>query len=551
MFNRIVKAIIITGFLLIPVLGFAQESKKSSNSLLPEINPQDIEIKGDFKATFPGLHRQPILGFNPTSPIYQLNKNHVPYMEKPNKAGANIPISKLESPLAPKRQFFNYPDFHKIYSQIGWGTDASPQVKAYGEYRSNNRTLLLGNLNFQSSNGHYTNQKDSYRNFDFDFNWIHKITKNSRIGFGAEGMNDFNYRPGYTQKTQYGNVGLQAGYEKLINEYNKLKVHLNYHFFRYLPEVTNKVSKEHVLNLTVHKTWPGHAMNSTYIVNFNANSSIFDTPLLSYKSWYILNPEIGYRLRNGYKYRVTLKAVGYYEKDQLANKFFIYPDVTLEYWQGTKFKLTANASGRVYNPGMQGRYLQDEMLVPQMDPLNERLISAHGNARLTVYKGLQFSGGFRYQKYYSFQYVSRNLLGQYQLSHDTNTRMWRAYLGLSYDFIPEKVSFTSKFYLQNQKLANGNDVPFMENSGISSELSVNPVKKLNFKIWANYIGKRPRSTSGSLNAAVLLGGHIEYNVTSKIGVYITGNNLLNKQYMMWPNYKEMPLQVFGGITLTL
>ena len=550
MFKTICKVTFAAGLLLYPLLSMAQQAKKPSNSLLPDINPQDIEIKGNFKATFPGLRRQPILGFNPTSPIFQMNKNHVPYMESPDQAVANISISKLESPIAPQKHYFTYPKSSSLYSMLGWGTDMSPQLKAYGEFHSNQETTVLAKVNFESSNGHYANQADSYRNFNFNVNWLHKLSKESRLGFGVEGMNNFNYRPGYAQKTEYGNVGLQAGFEHLKNEFDEFKAHINYHYFRYLPKVTNVQSSEHVIDLTLHKTWTGPAMNSNFIANLNTQSSIYTNPILTNENWDIVNPEIGYRVRKGYSHRITLKVDGFYAKDQSAGKFFAYPDLTYEFWKGTNFKFTANVNGKVFNPGMQGRYLQDEMLVTQMNPLNERVLTGRAHAQLTFFKGLQFSGGFRYQKYYMFQYVSRNPLGQYRLSQDTNTRMWRAYLGLSYDVIANKVAFTSKFYLQNQQLSNGNDVPFMENSGITTELSVNPVSKLNFKLWANYIGKRPKSTSGDLNAAILLGGHIEYRFTQHIGVYISGNNLLNRQYVMWPNYKEMPLRIFGGITLT-
>jgi outer membrane receptor protein involved in Fe transport len=89
----------------------------------------------------------------------------------------------------------------------------------------------------------------------------------------------------------------------------------------------------------------------------------------------------------------------------------------------------------------------------------------------------------------------------------------------------------------------------MENDGITSEIAVRPVDKLYFKAWANYLGKRPKSTSGYLNSTVILGGRIEYRIMNNIGIYVSGDNLLNKKYMMWTGYKEMPLQIFGGITL--
>jgi len=549
MIRRTGELFILAALLLVPMLSLAQETKKPNNSLLPDINPQDIEIKGDFKATFPGLRRQPILGFNPTSPIYQMSQNHVPYMEKPDEAVASLPISKLENPIAPKREFFTYPNSSRLYSQIGYGSDMSPEADAYAELHPNDKTTVLGNVHFRSTNGHYSNQNDSYRNFNFNLQWITKVSRNSRFGIGVKGMNDFNYRPGYAKKTEYGNVGLQLGYEKIKNEFNEFKTHLDYHYFRYLPHVTSIESKEHVLDMAIHKTWEGHAMNSNFLANLNVQSSMYDTPVLTNESWYIVNPEVGYQWRLGYSNRVIVKADGYYSKDLNENKFFVYPYLKYEFWQGNKLKVTARVSGKVYNKGMQGRYLQDEMLVPQMNPLNERMLTGRVDANYTLLHGMNLTGGFRYQKYYSFQYVRQDSLARYQLSRDTDTRMWRGYIGLSYNFVPEKVSFTTKFYLQNQQLSDGNDVPYMENDGITTEIAVRPVDKLYLKAWANYLGKRPKSTSGYLNSTVILGGRIEYRIMNHIGIYVSGDNLLNKKYMMWTGYKEMPLQIFGGITL--
>ena len=47
---------------------WAQSGSNAQNTLLPEINPQDIEIRSEFRAKFSGLRRQPILGFDPKPP---------------------------------------------------------------------------------------------------------------------------------------------------------------------------------------------------------------------------------------------------------------------------------------------------------------------------------------------------------------------------------------------------------------------------------------------------------------------------------------------------
>ena len=80
--------------------GSGSESRGES-SLLPEINPQDIEIRSEYKAQFPGVRRQPILGFKPRARVFQLDPNRMPYMESVDEVIMNLPIGTLSRPDAP------------------------------------------------------------------------------------------------------------------------------------------------------------------------------------------------------------------------------------------------------------------------------------------------------------------------------------------------------------------------------------------------------------------------------------------------------------------
>src|SRR6056297_3363852 len=79
----------------------AQDQQSDENSMLPEIDPQDIEIRSQFKARFPGLRRQPILGFDPTPRVYQIDPNRQPFMETQEQVVANLPVSELSRPNPP------------------------------------------------------------------------------------------------------------------------------------------------------------------------------------------------------------------------------------------------------------------------------------------------------------------------------------------------------------------------------------------------------------------------------------------------------------------
>src|SRR5690625_7731725 len=72
------KVLLITGLLLTGLFfaeqlaGQTQTQADVERSLLPDMDPQDIEIWSQFQARFPGLSSQAILGFNHRRRVYQL-----------------------------------------------------------------------------------------------------------------------------------------------------------------------------------------------------------------------------------------------------------------------------------------------------------------------------------------------------------------------------------------------------------------------------------------------------------------------------------------------
>ena len=70
-------------------------AQDAGGTLLPEIDPQDIEIRGDFTARFTGITRQPILGFSPTPRVYRINPNRMPFIESQAQVVASLPIRDI------------------------------------------------------------------------------------------------------------------------------------------------------------------------------------------------------------------------------------------------------------------------------------------------------------------------------------------------------------------------------------------------------------------------------------------------------------------------
>ena len=82
-------------FSLFTSLSAQSLTQAQGSDLLPDINPQDIEIKGDYRIKFPGLQRQPILGFEPKPRVFQLDPYRMPFLETNDQVVASIPLTPL------------------------------------------------------------------------------------------------------------------------------------------------------------------------------------------------------------------------------------------------------------------------------------------------------------------------------------------------------------------------------------------------------------------------------------------------------------------------
>lgn len=108
--------------------GSGSESRGES-SLLPEINPQDIEIRSEYKAQFPGVRRQPILGFKPRARVFQLDPNRMPYMESVDEVIMNLPIGTLSRPDAPPYSAWTPPDPETLLLTASTSSAITPRVR--------------------------------------------------------------------------------------------------------------------------------------------------------------------------------------------------------------------------------------------------------------------------------------------------------------------------------------------------------------------------------------------------------------------------------------
>src|SRR5699024_1338436 len=102
--NYIRSATLLLLFIIVNTVPAAAQD----NDMLPDIDPQDIEIRSEFQARFQGLRRQQILGFEPTATVDEADLYRIPYMEDLEDTAEDLTISNMLLPPSPILRAMRY-----------------------------------------------------------------------------------------------------------------------------------------------------------------------------------------------------------------------------------------------------------------------------------------------------------------------------------------------------------------------------------------------------------------------------------------------------------
>jgi hypothetical protein len=195
-------ALFLSGSMITANAQDAQQDRQQQ-TLLPEIDPQDIEIRSQFQARFPGLRRQPILGFQPRSRVFQIDPDRRPFIEDEEMVMASLPIGVLDRPEPPQYTPLGYADPANGFARLGFGNYLSPEADVYAIARLNDRNRISASFNHFSTEGHLEDLTDSYRSTDLDLRSVHMLSERMMVRMKAGVNSDFSHYPGMI--TQNGN----------------------------------------------------------------------------------------------------------------------------------------------------------------------------------------------------------------------------------------------------------------------------------------------------------------------------------------------------------
>lgn len=544
----------------------AQDQQSAENSLLPEIDPQSIEIRSQFKARFPGLQRQPILGFEPATRIHEIDPNRMPFMETPEQVVADLPVSDLSRPEPPAYTPMHYSPDINAFSRLGLGSFLTPEARFWGVNRINSKSYVGGDLDYSSSSGHLDNQNSSFRFFNANGEYATKLNSHSRLGIQGGVENSFNQMPDYAPiaatpddaRKEYGGFYLGADYGNHKNSIAGLKAQADLRYFKTSLKNAGSVpgeSRELVYNGSLIKRWAGSNVEETFTVRAGAKGGAYNNIGSASKNWVTARGGVIYERLYNYSTKVTADASLYFTENALNSNFYVGPSIRVEHPVMEMLSVTVKGSARPYLKTVEQLNSGNRFININNDLQHSYRIKGSAEARFDYHDLGSVNFGMQYENISDYPVFARSQAGGgygfYEAIYRDVYKI-RAYLGATHQLVPEKFWINGKVYFQSPKMQDGSRLPYEEKVGVNFGAHLRPLDKLSVEAWADYVGSRTTfRTNEELGGFLLVGGKVDYQITDRFGAYLKLVNLLNQEYEVWQGYTERPFQAYGGVTVKL
>lgn len=543
----------------------AQEARDGEDALLPEIDPQDIEIRSQYRARFPGLDRQPILGFTPGSRVFQTDPNRMPFMEDREERAAQLPVGELGRPDAPDYTFFPYTSSRRGYARFGAGSYLSPSADLWISEEVSDQQFLTAELDYLSGNGHL-DQPSSFRQFDFRGGYTGKAGESSILEVWLGGLSDFNHLilpSGAPADTDPGKktVGhFQAG--TALQHYRSRTDYLDLRLDATLGtiELTDELGphadqlSEWDASLGAHYVWAGSLMEETWKAGVDLQAGGYRSDQIAGEtSWSIVGLNGRYQRLLNYQTQVTAELGGDVVTDPVGpTRFLFSPLVKVEHSFSDLLGISAWLDGGAHLQRHRDLHRTNRFLATGEHLTTRYDLETGGQILLEPLPSNQIRIGAFYRSSKDHLWFEQDPVGGvptvYRLRYDDVT-VSRAFAGLSVDLMHERIWFDVEGYLQNSRITDQQKLPFTEEYGLNGAVTIQPVSLIHFEFWGDFRGPRTLPGGGSLAAFLNLGTRLELRLGESFGIYGEMNNLLNQEFELWQGYEERPMQVYGGITL--
>lgn len=558
-----------------PDLNARQVQSETDQSLLPEIDPQDIEIRSQFQARFPGLRRQPILGFNPRPRVFQRDPNRLPFLESGEAVAANLPIGRLDRPEGPDYQMLGYSDPRIAFGRIGIGSEISPELDLFANAPLGERNWISGSLSLNSSDGHEERVATSYRYLDTGVRSFHRLSNRTTLRLNGGLASDFNHmlQLGTADSTLMNTdsrvirEGFRGGADLDIAHTSLSGVNISANGYTNRFELEsgltdlNGAASEWGASLSGSYSWLGSRINEIQRVSLYSGIGGIESGFGQSEMWSVTTLSATYeRLL---QYRTDVKAtLGLSGVTDAGNDFVFYlsPDIEVKHTLFTGFGVRGYFSGSPSHSSYS-QLLQENRFFGLNSLLEHQFAWTAGGELFTEpFFGTRILGGAYWQNVKNYLYYSREVNplptvpavteGYYQALFD-NATVVRVYGAFSQDLRPGVFWLNADAWWQIPTLSGGGRIPYTETLGIKGAVSFRPSRDVLIEAWADFRSGRRDSAGIGMNAYTIAGARFEISVTERFGVYGKLLNMLDEEYELWRGYQERGFQGFVGLTILL
>jgi hypothetical protein len=555
-------------------LALAQDGRTEQQSLLPEIDPQDIEIRSQFRARFPGLSRQPILGFNPRPRVFQVDPNRMPFIEDEEAVIASLPIGELDRPEAPDYEPLGYTAPNNGFLRAGFGSYITPEADFFGVAKLSDQNWLSTDLQFQSSDGHEERVPTSFRQFDGSIRSFNRLSERTLLTLTAGGRSDFNHQLSVVSsptanlsvlpQTKVNADGFYASalLERKRSSLSGFQLNLagysdSYSVESNLDPLSGSPS-EWGLELKGKASRLGNHIYEIHSIEFESESG--QTSPIRNESYNWSNNRLALRFERLFNYNTDVSiALGGSAVTDATGDWSIYPYGNAEIEQNLFRGLNARAEVRAEPVLRNYSEIRNLNRFFNLDsPIRHQYeIEALAEVLAEPIEGTNLYGGVSFQDVKKYLYYTRekspgeieSIEAGYYNARFQNATILKVYGGFSQDLKPEVIWVSADAHWQIPDLASGDRIPFTETLFLDGMLHFRPAKSILIEGWAEFFAGRKSSTGENLESFLLLGGGFEVSLTERIGIYGKLNNLLDEQYELWDGFIERGFQGFVGVTL--
>ena len=561
-----------------------QQAQDGEGSLLPDIDPQDIEIRSQFRARFPGLRRQPILGFTPGSRVFQVDPDRIPFLEDPENIAAQIPVGELDRPEEPEQRLFPYADDRIAFGRLGLGNNTSIESEFYANAEARENHWFTASMRHNSTNGHL-DHKSSFRYFDVESSYRGKIGQRTIAGVTAGVQTDFNYMPELDVdlsdvESSAESFRLNTGRKDYTNFHGGVRIqhyqnaieHLDIGFNSYFSSIrldddsfgfTSDLSDWGV-SLDGSYTWAGASINETYGLFGDIQAGGFEIePADGNQTWFMVGGGAYYQRLFNYNTLLRASLGAYLVEDAAENStFYLAPDILAEHYISSRITISGSLKGKPSHAGHMQYHANNRFLLPENQLVHQYNLTAKGQLTVEPISNNKIRGGFTFQTGKNYPVYQRspdldpdltpgeNFRGHYTLGFE-DVYIPGFFAGINVDLIPERLWFDAEAYARNPRISSDQKIPFEESYGLNGSITVRPFQRLLIEGWGEFIGSRETFDEIKLDPFLQLGTRLELRLANRVGAYGKIVNLLNQDYEIWEGYNERPFQVYAGITINL